>query len=594
MLKEWFIWLNQCILIEGFLSGNDESMKKVKQLTRLTYLIVAAFCIFIGYKYINDIYLLKSDAIQENLQSTFTHLKNDLEFEVSNAKINLSVLEVIVLRRLTRQIPFRKKDFSTIMNPLISNRKNQFNIYFALNEEMSLKFFKKKGAAYTVSKNKDLLNTDQFNNPETFTTKIFYSNNYHSDPNEVWYHAGKRSHSFEVSDIYFDRNYMKVWMYSIVKGIYFKDQFVGVVGIDFYLDSFIKMMNETAQQMKGSLFLIDNNSKKIFTQTHSEITPNDLPNDLLEKITSKEVRNYQIKLAKDNKNYIINSFPLTSFRWTIISVTNTDQLYNDLQWNIIFLASLGLFILLINLAITNYIFKILNRTYLELLAKNQSKSIAKMTEGLCHEINNPLATISLSHSAIRRAVEGNHSVNELISKSENAVSRIEMLINKLRKISFPAEDMVMRYIPLKEIIEELKIIFSEEILRYNIKFSYHSHTDDIIYCDSLKLIQVFLALMENSIDEIKKQDNRWIRIDHELSHKKSIIKFSDSGPGIKDEINQRVFLPFFTTKTAEMKKGLGLSVAQRIVEHQGGELRLASDSKMTTFEIILPHKPTTL
>lgn len=567
-------------------------MKKVKQLTRLTYLIVAAFCAFIGYKYINDIYLLKSNAIQENLQSTFTHLKNDLEFEVSNAKINLSVLEVIVLRRLTRQIPFREKDFSTIMNPLISNRKNQFNIYFALNEEMSLKFFRTKGAAYTVSKNKDLLNTDQFNNPETFTTKIFYSNNYQSDPNEVWYHAGKKSRGFEVSDIYFDRNYMKVWMYSIVKGIYFKDQFVGVVGIDFYLDSFIKMMNETAQQMKGSLFLIDNNSKKIFTQTHSKITPNDLPNDLLEEITSKEVRNYQIKLAKDNKNYIINSFPLTSFRWTIISVTNTDQLYNDLQRNIIFLTSLGLFILLTSLVITNYVFKILNRTYLELLANNQSKSIAKMTEGLCHEINNPLATISLSHSAIRRAVEGNHSVSELISKSENAVSKIEMLINKLRKISFPAEDMVMRHIPLKEIIEELKIIFSEEILRYNIKFSYHSHGDDIIYCDSLKLIQVFLALMENSIDEIKKQDNRWIRIDHELSNKKSIIKFSDSGPGVKDEINQRVFLPFFTTKTAEMKKGLGLSVAQRIVEHQGGELRLASDSKMTTFEIILPHNPT--
>lgn len=564
-------------------------MNKVKQLTRLTYLIVAAFCFFIGYKYINDIYQLKSEAIQENLQSTFTHLKNDLELEVSNAKINLSVLEVIVLRRLTRQIPFREKDFATIMIPLISNRKNQFNIYFALNEEMSLKFFNKKGAAYTVSKNKDLLNTDNFNNPETFKTKIFYSNNYHSDPNEVWYHAGKKSRGFEVSDIYFDQNYMKVWMYSIVKGIYFKDQFVGVVGIDFYLDSFIKMMNETAQQMKGSLFLIDNNSKKVFTQTHADITPHDLPSDVLERITSKEVRNYQIKLAKNNKNYILNSFPLTSFRWTIISVTNTDQLYNDLQKNIIFLTSLGLVILIISLAITNYVFKILNRTYLELLAKNQSKSIAKMTEGLCHEINNPLATISLSHSAIRRAVSGNQSVHNLIAKSENAVNRIEFLVNKLRKISFPAEDMVMRHIPLKEIVEELKIIFSEEILRYKIKFSYHTDTDDIIYCDSLKLIQVFLALMENSIDEIKNLDNRWIRIDHEMANKKSIIKFSDSGPGIKDDLNQRIFLPFFTTKTSEMKKGLGLSVAQRIVEHQGGELKLATDSKTTTFEIILPH-----
>lgn len=565
-------------------------MKKVKQLTRLTYLIVAAFCIFIGYKYIHDIYKLKSEAIQDNLQSTFTHLKNDLEFEVSNAKINLSVLEVIVLRRLTRQIPFRERDFSTIMVPLISARKNQYNIYFALNEEQSLKFFKKKGAAYTVSKNKDLLNTDNYNNPETFTTQIFYSDSYHHDPNEIWYHAGKRSRGFEVSDIYFDRNYMKVWMYSIVKGIYLNDKFVGVVGIDFYLDSFIKMMNETAKQMKGSLFLIDNSSKKIFTQTHTEITPNDLPYEVLEEITSKEVRDYQIKLAKDNKNYILNSFPLTSFRWTIVSVTNTDQLYNQLQRDIILLITLGLFILLINLTITNYIFKILNRTYLELLAKNQSKSIAKMTEGLCHEINNPLATISLSHSAIRRAVDGNQSVNELVTKSESAVRKIEMLINKLRKISFPAEDMIMRHIPLKEIIEELKIIFSEEILRHNIKFTYQSQSDDIIYCDSLKLIQVFLALMENSIDEIKNLDQRWIKIDHEFTGKASIIKFSDSGARIKDEINQKIFLPFFTTKTAEMRKGLGLSVAQRIVEHQGGELKLATDSKTTTFEIILPHE----
>lgn len=565
-------------------------MKKVKHLTRLAYLIVAAFCIFIGYKHIHDIYLLKSNTIQENLQRTFTHLKNDLEYEVSNAKINLSLLEVIVLRRINGQIPFKENDFETIMSPLISTRDDQFNIYFALNRELSQKFFKAEGAAYTVSKNKELLNSKEFNNPRTFITKVYRSPHYHEDTSEVWYHAAKKSRSFEISDIYFDKNYLQVWMYSIVKGIYQGDKFLGVVGIDFYLDSFLKMINETATELKGSLFLIDNNTKKIFTQSNSDISTGDIPPELLNNIIGQKVINHKIELSKNGKKYLLNSFPLSSFRWTVVALTNVDQLYQELEKNIIIMISLGFIILLINLVLTNYIFKILNRTYLEIVANNQSKSILKMTESLCHEINNPLATLSLSLSSIRRTIDNNSPAGEMIHRSENAVTRIEMLVHKLKNLSFPDESIKMRHISLNEIIEELKIIFSEDFQKYHIRFSYHSQTDDVVYCDSLKLIQVFLALMENSIEEIKNLDERWIKIDHKSNDKESVIKFSDSGLGIKEDLHQRIFLPFFTTKSNEMKKGLGLSIAQRIIEKQGGKLRLDSDARTTTFRINLPHE----
>jgi signal transduction histidine kinase len=67
---------------------------------------------------------------------------------------------------------------------------------------------------------------------------------------------------------------------------------------------------------------------------------------------------------------------------------------------------------------------------------------------------------------------------------------------------------------------------------------------------------------------------------------------ADNGPGIPDGLQQRIFEPFYTTKSATAGSGLGLSVARDLIERHGGTLRLDTDAREgTCFVICLPMTP---
>ena len=70
------------------------------------------------------------------------------------------------------------------------------------------------------------------------------------------------------------------------------------------------------------------------------------------------------------------------------------------------------------------------------------------------------------------------------------------------------------------------------------------------------------------------------------------IEVADNGPGIPDDIKDKILQPFFTTKKGTEGTGLGLSITHDIVKAHGGEIKVESEiGKGTTFTILLNHKP---
>ena len=110
--------------------------------------------------------------------------------------------------------------------------------------------------------------------------------------------------------------------------------------------------------------------------------------------------------------------------------------------------------------------------------------------------------------------------------------------------------------------------------------------------DPERLKEVLVNLMENACEAMTGGGSIVIR--EEAGSRPpvgdaAIIRLSDTGPGIPEEIRQKVFEPFFSTK--EEGSGLGLSIAFRIVEEHGGLLELTSqESAGATFVITLPTK----
>ncbi len=105
-----------------------------------------------------------------------------------------------------------------------------------------------------------------------------------------------------------------------------------------------------------------------------------------------------------------------------------------------------------------------------------------------------------------------------------------------------------------------------------------------------QISQVLLNLLNNSFDAIEERAEKWIRVRFEINSNKKIliIKVTDSGDGIPNEIVHKMMNPFFTTKDIGKGTGLGLSISKGIIEEHGGHLIYNAQSKNTEFVVELP------
>jgi signal transduction histidine kinase len=111
----------------------------------------------------------------------------------------------------------------------------------------------------------------------------------------------------------------------------------------------------------------------------------------------------------------------------------------------------------------------------------------------------------------------------------------------------------------------------------------------IIYGDYNQLKQVTLNMIMNAIDAI--EDFGKIRISTSISEDRVLIKFEDTGCGIATDNLDKVFEPFFSTKSPGKGTGLGLSICYGIIEEHNGNISISSNGvgQGTIFIISLPR-----
>jgi signal transduction histidine kinase len=96
-----------------------------------------------------------------------------------------------------------------------------------------------------------------------------------------------------------------------------------------------------------------------------------------------------------------------------------------------------------------------------------------------------------------------------------------------------------------------------------------------IVADKKQIAQVLINLLKNSIEALKNKPDGKITIRSELNtNGRALITITDNGPGINEELMDKIFIPFFTTK--ENGSGIGLSLSRQIMQMHGGSLKLIS------------------
>lgn len=259
----------------------------------------------------------------------------------------------------------------------------------------------------------------------------------------------------------------------------------------------------------------------------------------------------------------------------------------------------------------------------ELLRKQQKNlikteklvALGQLSAGVAHEINNPLAFVTSNFGSLRKYVREYTKLLDLCVSDTNkqdikafiqsqdfdfikndtelifdeiaeGLGRVKDIVGNLKSFSRTAPEDRSR-VSISELIENvLKLAHNETKYHCQINTEFEPDIPEL-YCNKNELVQVFINLIVNAAQAIKKTGE--ITILGQSNEDYIVIDISDDGCGIEEEHIDRIFDPFFTSKPLGEGTGLGLSVSYGIIKDMDGTISVESTvGEGTTFTILLP------
>lgn len=172
------------------------------------------------------------------------------------------------------------------------------------------------------------------------------------------------------------------------------------------------------------------------------------------------------------------------------------------------------------------------------------------------------------------------SVSTIIHRSDHLQNFVESY-RKLAMLPTPNKEKI----ELNSLIENALQIMNPLFRKKNISVKNSIEFNRWILADKLQLEQVLINLLTNSIYALEEKSEKIIEISSEIKNNRTFIKISDSGNGIEKEIEDKIFLPFFTTR--KDGAGIGLTLSKNIIEAHGGYLSYKTENQQTSFTICL-------
>jgi signal transduction histidine kinase len=239
----------------------------------------------------------------------------------------------------------------------------------------------------------------------------------------------------------------------------------------------------------------------------------------------------------------------------------------------------------------------LHEQYNKLQEAERLAVVGELAAGMAHEIKNPLAGIKVSVEVLSQDLDLDQEDKEIFLQVVNEIDRINALLKSLLSYARPPKPESVSF-DVYQVLEttiksaQYSLKGTPEGTRKKIEFirDYDSKVPKII-ADPGQLQQVLLNLFLNAGDAISRQGTITVQT-RKISAAAIRIAVSDDGKGIDSQSLEKVFKPFFSTKS--QGTGLGLAICKRLVEqHSGGNIAVANnpDGAGTTFTITLPIHP---
>jgi len=228
----------------------------------------------------------------------------------------------------------------------------------------------------------------------------------------------------------------------------------------------------------------------------------------------------------------------------------------------------------------------------ELLRAQRQLAWKEVAQRVAHEIKNPLTPIALSAERISRHLDRPQPDSPAVIRkcSEvilSCVGTLRMLVDQFSALAeFPAQQP--RACDLNQVAAEALALFSGRLDGITVESKLEPGLPQVL-ADPEAIRRALANLIDNAAEAMQGSLLRVLGVESSLSEDGASVEIvvSDTGHGLTDEIRERLFLPFYSTK--QRGTGLGLSIAAKIVQEHGGSLRAEANSpKGARFILRLP------
>ena len=264
----------------------------------------------------------------------------------------------------------------------------------------------------------------------------------------------------------------------------------------------------------------------------------------------------------------------------------------------------------------------LRQSQYHLIQSEKMASLGQLVAGIAHEINNPVNFISAGVESLNANIgeigqvldiyhkitplnvetklkeieelkekieykEAIIEIDKLISSIKNGTKRTTEIVKGLRTFSRLDED-TLKMADIHEGLDSTLVLLHNKY-KNRIKIVKNYSNIPLIECYPGQLNQVFMNILANAVDAIA--DKGTINIATSIINELVQIRIKDTGRGIPENLKEKIFEPFYTTKEVGMGTGLGLSISHGIIEKHKGSINFKSEvGKGSEFIISLPMK----
>jgi signal transduction histidine kinase len=238
--------------------------------------------------------------------------------------------------------------------------------------------------------------------------------------------------------------------------------------------------------------------------------------------------------------------------------------------------------------VLNHLRKTNERFIQEVVRKEKLSLVGEMASSLMHDLRNPIAGIHLAADLVTMTHDDDETVH-CCNNIRLQCDRVVAMAGELLEFSRGETKLDLKPTEPTAFMRQFTSLNEYYLRRTGIKFSFKAEPG-AIKIDSMRMMRLLQNLVSNAVDVLRGKPGGHIDIQSGVQDSFFFLSVADNGPGIPEEIRDRIFEPF-VTHGKKGGTGLGMAIAQSVVTAHGGTISFETGPKGTTFHVKLPAFP---